>query len=84
MVTLNVLFFSTLRQLVGRDELKVTLDGAGPFRVRDMLERLYAEFPELRKWDGQVLLALDHAYVDREAEIHNGQEFAIMPPVQGG
>jgi len=49
-----------------------------------VLDLLYAKTPGLKEWDSQVLLALDQAYVDRDAEVNDGQELAIMPPVQGG
>ncbi len=81
---LNVIFFSTLREATGREEMILTLNGDGPVLVRDVLAMLYEQIPKLREWDGQVLLALDQAYVNRDAEVVDGQELAIMPPVQGG
>lgn len=81
---LKVLFFSTLREIAGRDEMILKVDRDGPIHVRDVLEMLYGQMPGLADWDAQVLLALDEAYVAREAEVSEGQELAIMPPVQGG
>ena len=81
---LEILFFSTLRGVAGRDEMSLTLADSGVTRVSDVLEQLYVQFPQLKEWDSQVLLALDQAYVDRDAEVRDGQELAIMPPVQGG
>ena len=40
--------------------------------------------PKLREWDGNILVAADLEYVDRDARLRDGQEVAIMPPVQGG
>ena len=45
---------------------------------------LYARWPKLAEWDSSLLVALDHAYVKRDAALHDGAEVAIMPPVQGG
>ena len=42
-----------------------------------MAELLLSSLPSL-------LLALDHAYVRRDAALHEGFELALMPPVQGG
>ena len=81
---LNILFFSTLKGVVGCDEMSLTVAEIGGIRVADVLEKLYSQFPQLKEWDSQVLLALDQAYVDRDAEVSDGQELAIMPPVQGG
>ena len=81
---LTVLFFSTLREVAGRDEMDLSLAGNDAPCVADVLEELYAQIPGLKDWDKQVLLALDQAYVDRDAVVADGQELAIMPPVQGG
>ena len=81
---LNVLFFSTLRGVAGRDEMSLALEDNEATRVADVLDVLYAQIPGLKEWDDQVLLALDQAYVERDTEVSDGQELALMPPVQGG
>ncbi len=80
----RVLFFSTLRDLVGRDELEEALPTGREWRVEDLLERLYARHEGLRDWDAKILVALDMEYVDRKQVLSDGQEIAVMPPVQGG
>lgn len=81
---IRVLFFSILRDLVGANELEELLPAGREWRVEDLLERLYAEHEGLRDWDGKILVALDMEYVDRHQVLSDGQEIAIMPPVQGG
>ncbi len=83
-MTITILFFSTLRQITESDQMTMELDDKTSPTVADVLERLYIVYPKLRDWDDQVLLALDQAYVDRQASIGSGQELAVMPPVQGG
>lgn len=78
------MFFSILRDLVGADELEEVLPPGREWRVEDLLEKLYAEHGGLRDWDGKILVALDMEYVDRQRVLSDGQEIAIMPPVQGG
>ena len=80
---LNVLFFSLLRDLVGAEQLSVEL-AAEDAKVRDLLEHLYGLHPKLRDWDSSILVAADLDYADRDQQLKNGQEIAIMPPVQGG
>ena len=80
---LKVLFFSVLRDCTGCDDLSFDIDREG-MTIDDVLQRLYAQFPSLKEWDEQMLLALDQAYVDRDKPVSGGQELAIMPPVQGG
>lgn len=88
-MSIRVLFFSQLRDLCDCEELEVSLaevggSGTEPVTVKDLLEYLYGKFPGLQKWDARILIAADHEYVDRLADLQNGQEIAIMPPVQGG
>ena len=80
---LKVLFFSVLRECTGCDDLFFDIDREG-MTIDDVLQRLSAQFPKLKDWDKQVLLALDQAYVERSKPVSGGQELAIMPPVQGG
>jgi len=81
---IRILFFSTLKDLVGTDELEEVLSQDRDWKVSDLLERLYEKYEGLRAWDGKILVALDMEYVDRGKKLADGQELAIMPPVQGG
>tara|TARA_R110002096_G_scaffold215310_10_gene403140 strand:- start:3648 stop:3899 length:252 start_codon:yes stop_codon:yes gene_type:complete len=81
---LQVLFFSILRDVVGREQFQLELPAKKSWTVGGLLERLYADYPKLRDWDTNLLVAADMDYVDRETELRDGQEIAIMPPVQGG
>ena len=83
-MNLTVLFFSTLREITGVEEMTLALEDGEAITVADVLERLYLRYPKLRQWEGRVLLALDQSYVDGEEIVEDGQELAIMPPVQGG
>lgn len=83
-MTITILFFSTLREITGHEDMTMEFDEKEPLSVADVLERLYIVYPKLREWDSQVLVALDQSYVEREEPIRHGQELAVMPPVQGG
>ena len=47
-------------------------------------DALYAEWPGLREWDSRIRVAVDLEYVGRDHPVQEGQEIAVMPPVQGG
>ncbi len=79
---MRILFFSVLKDIVGADSIERDLPSELP--VSELLEGLYEEWPALRDWDGKLLLAADHDFVDRDAVVRDTQEIAIMPPVQGG
>ena len=81
---IRVLFFSILQDLVGTDEVEEVLSQDRDWKVSDLLEKLYTEHEGLRDWDGKILVALDREIVDRNKSLADGQELAIMPPVQGG
>jgi molybdopterin converting factor small subunit len=79
----RVLFFSVLRDLTGECEVDWELPSERA-RVADLLDALYARWPLLRDWEGKLLVAADFQYVRRDELLSDGQEVAIMPPVQGG
>ena len=83
-MTVRVLFFSTLRDLTGAEEVVETLDDGRVWRVADLLERFHARHPGLRAWDSRILVAVDREWTDRDRVLEDGQEIAVMPPVQGG
>lgn len=79
---IRVLYFSTLRDITGTDELSMDVpDGA---RVGDLLNESFTRWPKLKEWEASLLVAVDQTYVKRDARLHAGAEVAIMPPVQGG
>ncbi|MFT4641288.1 MAG: molybdopterin converting factor small subunit [Verrucomicrobiales bacterium] len=83
-MTLKILFFSTLREITQLDDISMAFESKEPLNVADILERLYIVYPDLREWDDKVLISLDQEYVDRKTTVSEGQELALMPPVQGG
>ena len=84
-MTIKLLFFSLLRDAAGgTEETPYTIEDTDSIPVSGLLERLYNEYPDLRPWDGKILVAADLEYVKRDFIIRDGQEVAIMPPVQGG
>jgi len=83
-MTVRVLYFSSLRDLTGQDEADETLADDRVWTVGDFLQHLYERTPALRDWDSRILLAVDQRWVERDQPLADGQEVAIMPPVQGG
>jgi len=79
---IRVLFFSHLVDLTGRSEEERFVEGGAT--IGDLLEELYREHPDLKKWDDRLLTALDCEYANREQPLREGAELALFPPVQGG
>ena len=79
---IRVQFYAQLRDLIGIRELEVDLsEGA---IVSELLEAIYAKQPALRSHDNSILIGAGVEFVDRNHKLKQGEEIAIMPPVQGG
>jgi molybdopterin converting factor small subunit len=82
MMRCTVQFFSQLKEITGGSEMARDLpDGSS---VADLLARLYLDFPELAKWDRNILVGVGVDFVGRDHRIMPNDRIAIMPPVQGG
>ena len=81
-MNVRVLFFSVLKDITGSGELSWQCRAGDT--VAALLKDLYARWPRLGEWDSSLLVAVDQAYVKRDAALHEGCEVAVMPPVQGG
>ena len=81
-MNVRVQFYAQLRDLIGIHELDLELpEGA---TVHELLEKIYAQKPNLRAQDKSILVGAGLEFVDRNYKLRSGEEIAIMPPVQGG
>jgi MoaD family protein len=78
----RVQFYAQLRDLIGIRELELELPQRAT--VRELLEQIYAQQPELRAYDRSILIGAGLEFVNRNYNLRAGEEIAIMPPVQGG
>ncbi len=73
----KVRLFAQLRERAGRSEIELELpEGA---RVSDALQAVGGLTDGLR-----VVMAVNREYADEAAELHAGDELALIPPVSGG
>lgn len=79
---MKVLFFSSLQDITQTEEYEHVLQE--PTSVVEVLDLFYTKWPDLKKWDEQILIAKNMNYVDRNESVSDEDELAIMPPVQGG
>ncbi|HEU4596675.1 MAG TPA: molybdenum cofactor biosynthesis protein MoaE [Pyrinomonadaceae bacterium] len=79
----RVLFFGAARDAAGTDE--AVLDFDAPATARTILERVLDTYPALRRFGPSLLFAVNQEYArDPEAEVRDGDELALFPPVSGG
>lgn len=78
----RVLFFSTLKEVVGTPELSVSLPhSADGNRLLDALEQ---QFPDLQAFRSYIRLAVNEQYVENAHPLHAGDTVALITPVSGG
>ena len=82
-MTLTVLYFAAVRDLVGRDEEKVTLP-EGVRTVGELRSWLEAERAVLRGRLSSVRVARNLAFATDTDVLAAGDEIALIPPVAGG
>ncbi len=82
LMRVHVLFFGAARDAVGHERLEIEL--AVTSRAADVLARVLALHPDLKRFGRSLLLAVNQEYSAAEREIHEGDELAVFPPVSGG
>ncbi len=74
---LTVRTFARYKQLLGFERL--TLPLPEPPRLGVLLQD-----PRLARLPAEALVAVNQSFADREAQLREGDEVALMPPVSGG
>ena len=81
-MNIKVLFFASCRDLIGTSEREMTLpDGA---TVMDLISELASEQARFTDIAPSLMISINQAYVERDAELQDGDEVAFIPPVSGG
>jgi molybdopterin synthase catalytic subunit len=78
----RLLFFATLKDIVGARELRLEIPAGAT--VGDLLTHLEGSYPRIKAYRPVVLTAINEEYADQAASVHEGDEVAIFPPVSGG
>jgi molybdopterin synthase sulfur carrier subunit len=82
---MKVLFFGSLREQLGTDELNTALPH-GVETIGQLLQSLQSQGDEwkLALGTGNVLFAVNQDMVDENTTISDSDEVALFPPVTGG
>jgi len=81
---IHILYFASLRELLGQSEEKVPANHA---TVSDLLAELATRGDHWKSAlvdNGQLQIAVNHDIASRETHIKAGDEVAFFPPVTGG
>jgi len=77
-MTINILYFASLRERIGRGS--DTVISSEPLPVFQIWQQATGQktFPD------DILVALNQEYTDADAIVTDGDEVAFFPPVTGG
>ena len=80
---LTVKLFATIKAKAQASQLVIEL-GQGRSSVKDLLNEISAQHPELESSLKSVLVAVNSEYAFPEQVINPNDEVALFPPVSGG
>lgn len=78
----KILFFATLRERAGAKATE--LDVPDRITIKDLKDRVAAEFPNLAPSMANVLVSVNREYAFEDAILPPDAEVAMFPPVSGG
>lgn len=81
-MNIHLQFYGQLRDIAGISKLNV--DVREQATVAELLKKVYELRPALRAHDKHILIGAGVNFVERDHVLREGEEIAIMPPVQGG
>jgi molybdopterin converting factor subunit 1 len=82
-MTLTLLYFAAVRELVGKDEERVTLP-EGVATIAELAVFLAKHHPSLDGRLGAVRFARNEAFATNDEALADGDVVALIPPVAGG
>jgi len=77
-----VLLFAALREAVGQKQLDLELPADAT--LAELMARLEREYALLARYRGRLLVTLNEERAPLEAQLGEGDEVALLPPVSGG
>jgi len=78
-MTITVKFFASLREKVGKAEVKLTTTDS--LNIEQVWQQACGDILPLPE---QILMSLNLEYVSKETIVQDGDEVAFFPPVTGG
>ncbi len=79
---IKILFFATIKDKAGTKS--IDLDIPNEMTIKQLKEKLAAEYPNLKESMKAVLMTINREYAFDEAVIPLNAEIALFPPVSGG
>jgi molybdopterin synthase sulfur carrier subunit len=80
--TVTVKLFAAYQEAYGLSEITLAFPSAIP--VREVLEKILQDHPELEQWRNLTRFGVNLQFVDSDALVRDGDEVVLIPPVSGG
>jgi molybdopterin synthase catalytic subunit len=81
-MSVKVKLFAQLRDAIDTNEIILEVDGN--MTTRDIIDKIYKSYPVLKSLKIPYSLALNKEIVDDNAIVKDGDEIALLPPINGG
>jgi molybdopterin synthase catalytic subunit len=81
-VKIEVKFFASYKEALGREELDLELDDNST--VSDLIEHLRKDHPKLGNLLETLVVSVNLEYAHYDTVLKEGDEVALLPPVSGG
>jgi len=79
---LKVMLFARLKELAGQETIEIDVDPES--KIGDLWKLLCDRYPKLKTAESNVLFSQNQEFAGPQAELHEGDEVAVFPPVSGG
>ena len=79
---IKVKFFAYTREITGLSETEVEAEHGAT--LKGIMDILAERFPGLNRYRNEINMAINHEYAPPEAEVNEGDDVALLPPVSGG
>jgi molybdopterin synthase sulfur carrier subunit len=77
---ITVLLFAKSREIVGEDQIDYQMNEGDT--VSHLIKKLQSQFPDFAALN--FIIAVNTEYVEKDYQLHDGDQVAIIPPISGG
>lgn len=81
-ITIKIKLFAAYQEAYQTEELTLTFPKN--ITVKNILDHLLTEKPELEKWRNLTRFGVNFTFVEPNTFVNNGDEIVLIPPVSGG
>lgn len=78
----RIVLFARAREICDASEIELELDPRST--AGDCFRALAGRHPRLQALEGKIMVAINERYAEWSAELSEGDELALIPPVSGG